>query len=710
MSIQAEAQIQPRKVQTQPVKPTPKSDTTKVKRVQIINSDLLTYLQKNGIGLQKLLGDVQLKQDSTLFYCDSAYYFESQNKIEAYSKVKVLMPDNLSMSSDKLSYDTDTKISEVYNNITLTNQDVVLTTDRMTYFRNENYGLYKEGGKMVDDDNVLTSITGYYYPKEDMAYFREKVKLESPEYVLETDTLGYDIETKVSYFLTKTLITSDDGIIETSNGFYDTENGVVTLYARSTVKDSSYTLVADTLTYLEKQDLGYAIGNVLIEQEDSSLQIRGGYGEFNRKTDQSLVTRNAVAIQLFDDDTLYMMADTLFSIKTKTTTPLPQPRATRKKTEKKDQSPKAKEDGIIKPGTISTNQDSIPQDSLNTDSLLNIPQDSTLKADLDSVVIDTTIKTELESDSILTDLTSDSLNSSDLVVNDTFSQDTLANIPFADQDSADPYLIGPPLPEVVDTLEYRLFKAYNNVRLYMNGMQGRADSMVYFYDDSLMYLYGNPVLWSEENQISGDTIILWMKDEKIDSMWIGQNAFMASKEDTVGFNQIKGKEMRAKFKDNDLFRLHVVGNSESIYFAKNEEDSTNIYYAGMNKALSQEMIIYFVENEVKRIVFLSKPEGTFYPYFEVIFQDNKLDGMQWRVSERPVRPEIFEKPVKENLEEMDLLEDTEESTQSTESKESDTIESSEELPEKESSDSEQINQNLEKENPEKRKNLLLPKN
>ena len=69
----------------------------------------------------------------------------------------------------------------------------------------------------------------------------------------------------------------------------------------------------------------------------------------------------------------------------------------------------------------------------------------------------------------------------------------------------------------------------------------------------------------------------------------------------------------------------------------------------------------------------------------------------------------IEKPAKENLEEMDLLEDTEESTQSTESKESDTIESSEELPEKESSDSEQINQNSEKENSAKQKNILLSK-
>ena len=177
----------------------------------------------------------------------------------------------------------------------------------------------------------------------------------------------------------------------------------------------------------------------------------------------------------------------------------------------------------------------------------------------------------------------------------------------------------------------------------MNDMQGRADSLVYMFDDSMIYMYQKPVLWADESQITGDSIIIWMKDSKIDSMWVGANAFLASKEDTVGFNQIKGKEMRAKFVDNKLYRLHVIGNSESIYFAKNEDDTTNVFYEGMNQALAQEMFMYFEENEIQRIVFVSKPEGTFYPFFEVVFKENKLEGLLWRGEERPEKPEIFVK-------------------------------------------------------------------
>lgn len=602
------------------VPPAQKEDSTQSKRVKIIHASILSYLKENDTSFEKLVGRVELKQDSTYFFCDSAYFFESSNLLEAYSKVRIEMADSLFLFGDRLTYDTDTKVSEVYNNISLTNQDVVLTTDRMTFYREENYGFYKDGGKMVDDDNVLTSILGYYYPNEDMAYFRDSVKLVSPDYTLTTDTLGYNTETKVSYFLTETYIVSEDGEIKTKDGFYDTENGVVSLYSRSTVKDSSYVLVADTIIYYEKRDYGFARGDVLVFQDDSSLQIHGGLAQFNRKTDESWVTRNAIAVHTFKDDTLYVWADTLFSVK--------------------EYELVKKEFPVEGNATSVETPDSLISDSVLTDSSLT----DSLTTSLDSVVLQQpqpdSVTVIVKADSTLKD------TSVTVVTVDSIMQNTDPGI-FPPNPNESDGQVGPAAQAwrdsayVVDSLEIRLIKAYKNVKFFMDKMQGRADSMVYFYDDSVMYLYGNPVLWSEESQLTGDTIVIWMKNEKADSMWVGRNAFLASREDTVGFNQIKGKELRAKFKDDELYRVHVIGNSESIYFAKNDDDTTNIYYEGMNKALAQEMIMYFEENEVKKIIFLTNPEGTYYPFFKVVLEQNELDGMRWRIEEKPDEPELF---------------------------------------------------------------------
>ncbi|MEM6800591.1 MAG: OstA-like protein [Bacteroidota bacterium] len=583
-------------------------------RIKILNADFLMFQKVNGIPIQKLIGNVRIQQDSTFFYCDSAYHFESQNRLEAYDRVRIEMSDSVTLTGDRLIYFSDTKIAEVYDNITLTDQEAILTTDRMTYQRVEDFGFYEEGGELLNGTDTLTSKLGYYYPQTKDAFFRTDVVLMSPDYQLETDTLGYNTETKIANFLTYTKILSEDGEITTTNGNYSTEDKKINLFERSMVQDSSYLLTADSLRYEDTDNMGFALGNVFIQEEDSSLEIRGQYGEFNRKTDESLVTQDPVAIQYMDEDTLYMFADTLLSLKVRRP---------------------------VENDSLSQDSLGVPSDSLAMNQSM---QDST---QLDSVSVPPKKLVEkppsqMKPSSVIPDSAFAKLqDKSDIETRLDSISEALGKISLRPPDEADSLGTAPPAQK--DSVENRVFRAYKNVRLFMNDMQGRADSLVYMFDDSIIYMYQKPVLWADESQVTGDSIIMFMKEGKIDSMWVGANAFLASKEDTVGFNQIKGKEMRAKFKDNKMYRLHVIGNSESIYFAKNEDDTTNIYYEGMNKALAQEMFMYFEDNEIQRIVFLSKPEGTFFPFFEVIFKENKLDGLTWREDERPEKPEIFVK-------------------------------------------------------------------
>ena len=522
-------------------------------RVKILNADILSFQRLNGVELQKLIGQVKLLQDSTYFSCDSAYYYEQENRLEAFSDVLVEMPDSVTMKADKASYDGNSRIAEVFNNIVLRDRSVTLTTDHLTYNREEEYGFFDQGGVLLDGDTELTSKLGYYFPQENMAYFRDQVVLNNPDYTLYTDTLAYDTELKIAQFVTTTQIISEDGDITTTSGNYNTEARRVNLFERSRVTDSTYILTADTLFYNDESNMGFAMGQVIVDQTDTTLQLKGNFGEFNRASDESMVTDNPVAIQIFDSDTLFLFADTLRS-------------------------------------TIQTQIDTIR--------FRNLPAAFPV---MDSLISDTT---QMDSLALAADLL-------DGLAVDTFR---------------------------VDTIRSRIFTGYYNVRFFMNELQGRCDSLVYFYDDSLLFLFTDPILWSDENQMYGDTIKIWMKHGEADSMWLGQNAFLVSEEDTVGFNQIKGKVMQASFRNGDLSRLYVNGNSESIYFAK-EEDSIQTTYQGMNQALSESMTLYFADNDLQRIVFLSRPEGSFKPMFEVIFQPNRLDGMRWEPERRPLQPD-----------------------------------------------------------------------
>ena len=230
-------------------------DSTEKMKVEIINTDILNFEKRGEVSVKKLIGNVHLIQDSTIFLCDSAYHFESEFRLEAYSNVRVIMSDSVKLSGDRLEYDMNTRIAEIYDNIELINGNTQLTTDRLTYYREETYGYYSEGGTLRDTANTLSSIFGYYYPNQELAYFKEEVILVNPDYILETDTLGYNTETRVATFLSPTLITSDRGEIQTNKGYYDTLNEKIRLYNRASVADSSYTLYADSLDYNSDTEL-----------------------------------------------------------------------------------------------------------------------------------------------------------------------------------------------------------------------------------------------------------------------------------------------------------------------------------------------------------------------------------------------------------------------------------------------------------------------
>lgn len=217
--------------------------------------------------------------------------------------------------------------------------------------------------------------------------------------------------------------------------------------------------------------------------------------------------------------------------------------------------------------------------------------------------------------------------------NKTYVADSAYAINYMDGDTL--FLFGDTLYAEQDSNEKRQqIRAYPNVRIFMTGMQAIADSLVYLQDDSLMSFFDDPVLWSDRNQLSGDTIRIYFRGDFVDSMSVGKKSFMIMKEDTVGFSQVKSKYMQAKFKDNDLVRMENSGNVESVFFSEDDKGG----YMGVNTAKCTDMTVRFKENKPVRINFKENPEGKFKPIHEVLFKDNNLEGFDWREDERPEKP------------------------------------------------------------------------
>lgn len=180
--------------------------------------------------------------------------------------------------------------------------------------------------------------------------------------------------------------------------------------------------------------------------------------------------------------------------------------------------------------------------------------------------------------------------------------------------------------------------AYNNVKIYKSDLQGRADSMVYISSDSMLFFYNDPVLWTDGNQMTADSINMTIMNGTIDKMNMNQNSFVVSTDSIDNFNQVKGRTMVAYFKQGSIKQVDVSGNGESLFFALNDEETELI---GMNKILCSDMKINFKLNKADNISFYVNPDAKFIPPHELEEPETRLKGFSWRVSEKPKREELL---------------------------------------------------------------------
>lgn len=174
------------------------------------------------------------------------------------------------------------------------------------------------------------------------------------------------------------------------------------------------------------------------------------------------------------------------------------------------------------------------------------------------------------------------------------------------------------------------YYAYRNVKFYRNDLQGSTDSLSYSEKDSLMTFFGNPVLWSGENQLNADSLKIKTFEGKVYGIFMKQNAFIVEQKDSIHFNQIKGKQMNGKFDKNELKSIFVKGNGEALYFM--EEDSI---ISAMNKIMCSDIFIEIDSNQLQNITFYEQPTGSVIPIKDVKVEETILKDFKNYFAIRP---------------------------------------------------------------------------
>jgi lipopolysaccharide export system protein LptA len=180
------------------------------------------------------------------------------------------------------------------------------------------------------------------------------------------------------------------------------------------------------------------------------------------------------------------------------------------------------------------------------------------------------------------------------------------------------------------------FIAIDSVRLVKGSTSARCGKAIYFVKNEFITLQTHPIIWSDENQITGDTIRIRMEDKRIRSMWVKNRAMAISQVDTAlpnRFNQLTGRELTMYFHANKLEQVDMQKNATSLYYLFDNKEPN-----GANKSSGDRIFIDFIQNDVDRIKIVGGVQGQYFPekMINKHEQDYNLDGFRW-YENRPIR-------------------------------------------------------------------------
>jgi lipopolysaccharide export system protein LptA len=182
------------------------------------------------------------------------------------------------------------------------------------------------------------------------------------------------------------------------------------------------------------------------------------------------------------------------------------------------------------------------------------------------------------------------------------------------------------------TKKHKILNAYYHVKMYAKDLQGICDSLSYSFADSVIRFYDSPCLWADENQLTSDYTELYTRNRKPSRIEMYGSAFIISKEDSLYFNQIKGKNMTGYFRDNEIYKIDVMGNGQTIYFPKDDGK-----IVGVNQAESSNIVLFIKDKKINRIKLINQPDGILTPEDKLQQNNLKLEGFIWHEQLRPLK-------------------------------------------------------------------------
>jgi lipopolysaccharide export system protein LptA len=447
------------------------------------------------------------------------------------------------------------------------------------------------GNIHINDADSVHTYSQYlkYLGKEKKAFLKKKVRLTDGKGTLTTEELEYDVTLKIGTYLKGGKLVNKKTVLTSKEGYYYGDTRDIFFKQKVVLIDPEYRIITDTLQYNSASEIvTFSSPTKIYDSSHRIISTREGF--FDRKNKKGFLYKRSV----IDDSTYTFTADDMAF----------------------DDSTKLSE---MRGNAVYRGKDTAQGFDLIANNIKTDRKKDRLLATEKPILL-----IKQGRDSIY--VSADTLYSARL--SDLLKERPVPNI----RDSIGGQFRLPEGKNKTDSSNDKYFEAYFNVKIFSDSLQAKGDSLFYSLGDSTFRLFKEPVVWAQENQITGDTIYLYLKNKKPERLYVFENAMAINRVDsTQYFNQLKGNTLNALFEDGKIYFMRTKGSSENVYYFQDEEK----HFISVSKSTADVINMLFEDNKPQRVSFLNNYDGTAYPMRQVNHEELKLRKFRWLDNVRP---------------------------------------------------------------------------
>ncbi|MDO4736275.1 MAG: OstA-like protein [Bacteroidia bacterium] len=604
--------------------------------VRLVSAVEGQLLEIDSVQYRKIIGPARFLHNDTYLLCDTALWNVNTNVIYAIGNVQVIQ-ENTFLQSHQIEYIVSENLAKVSGNLVqlFDKEGNILKTNHLDYNTKDSVAVFYNGGSMRNNDgSIMESINGTYDSKQKLFTFAGDVNMFTDSVFIKSDKIEYKTDLAKAYFGRNTTGWQNDNMLFANSGEFDRGENLFIFDKDGYIFTPEQELWADRINYYRLSGRAFLYDNIQILDTVQKSICMADAAVYNPSPMRiNLSAEPVVGMYSYENgkhDTLYLRADKIdYYIKRYKDIDSAQIQLSKQRVELSNLDPIKINDDMVKAARDRAIARSEARDAMFRPKT---------KEELEE-------QEQMQQQEEKKEKEKGVLKGEGLQLQGDLAQEDSLEVKV---DSVALALEQQRLMEEKqrrDTMQIVFLDAFHNVKFHRSDIQGVCDSLVYTGLDSMARFYKDPVMWSDTiHQFSADSMQAVIKDQALSKVNMITNAFIASRQDSVYFNQIKATEMVAFFSNNEVYRFDALGGASALLFM--EEDSIVTI---MNHKECKMLTARLRDRTIKRTRYINELKQDAHPVFLVNEADRTLRGFQWNAQRRPKsRNEITDRGVRKS--------------------------------------------------------------